>query len=63
MPEVLRVAPDYSNAAGLSRYGWQAVRDAQCEDIIEKLLADGKLYAHMWEEYNKSVHWKVGVQA
>lgn len=29
----------------------------------EKLLADGKLYAHMWEEYNKSVHWKVGVQA
>lgn len=35
--EVLRVAPDYSNAAGLSRYGWQALRDAQCEDIIEKL--------------------------
>ena len=132
MQEVLRVAPDYSNAAGLSRYGWQTLRDAQCEDIIEKLpeevdtvigssgtyvsggeaqriaialsrlskgktvimiahrlstvssadricvlqegkivesgsheklLADEKLYAHMWEEYNKSVHWKVGVQA
>ena len=26
----------------------------------EKLLANGGVYAHMWEEYNKSVNWKVG---
>ena len=26
----------------------------------ETLLAQGSLYAHMWEEYNKSVSWKVG---
>ena len=26
----------------------------------ETLLAQGGLYAHMWEEYNKSVSWKVG---
>ena len=25
------------------------------------LLEKQELYAHMWEEYNKSVHWKVGV--
>lgn len=25
------------------------------------LLEKQGLYAHMWEEYNKSVHWKVGV--
>ncbi len=27
----------------------------------EALLEKQGLYAHMWEEYNKSVHWKVGV--
>lgn len=27
----------------------------------EVLLEKQGLYAHMWEEYNKSVHWKVGV--
>ena len=26
----------------------------------EALLTQGGLYAHMWEEYNKSVSWKVG---
>ena len=26
----------------------------------EELLAQNGLYAHMWEEYNKSVSWKVG---
>ena len=26
----------------------------------ETLLAQGGLYAHMWEAYNKSVSWKVG---
>ena len=26
----------------------------------EKLLVNGGVYAHMWEEYNKSVNWKVG---
>ena len=25
-----------------------------------ELLEKGGLYAHMWEEYNKSVRWKVG---
>ena len=34
-------------------------------DIVEQgnhetLLAQGGLYAHMWEAYNKSVSWKVG---
>lgn len=26
----------------------------------EKLLADGGIYTHMWNEYNKSVNWQVG---
>ncbi len=26
----------------------------------EKLLGNAGVYAHMWEEYNKSVNWKVG---
>ena len=26
-----------------------------------ELAGSGGLYAHMWEEYNKSVNWKVGV--
>ena len=26
----------------------------------EILLEQNGLYAHMWEEYNKSVSWKVG---
>lgn len=26
----------------------------------EKLLSQNRIYAHMWEEYNKSVCWKVG---
>lgn len=26
----------------------------------DNLLKENKLYAHMWEEYNKSVSWKVG---
>ena len=26
-----------------------------------ELAESGGLYAHMWEEYNKSVNWKVGV--
>ena len=26
----------------------------------ETLLAQNGLYAHMWEEYNQSVSWKVG---
>ena len=26
----------------------------------EILLGQNGLYAHMWEEYNKSVSWKVG---
>ena len=27
----------------------------------EALLSQKGIYAHMWEEYNKSVCWKVGV--
>lgn len=30
------------------------------EGTHEALLEKDGLYAHMWEEYNKSVHWKVG---
>ena len=26
-----------------------------------ELAESGGLYAHMWDEYNKSVNWKVGV--
>ena len=26
----------------------------------ETLLGNAGVYAHMWEEYNKSVNWKVG---
>lgn len=26
----------------------------------EEMLKENGLYAHMWEEYNKSVKWKVG---
>ena len=31
------------------------------EGTHETLLQENGLYAHMWEEYNKSVQWKVGV--
>ena len=26
----------------------------------DELLKSNGIYAHMWEEYNKSVNWKVG---
>ncbi len=48
-----------------------SVRDADCICVLqggeikekgshEELLARQGLYAHMWNEYNKSVSWKVG---
>ena len=30
------------------------------EGTHETLLQKNGVYAHMWEEYNKSVQWKVG---
>ena len=29
----------------------------------EELIAQSGVYAHMWEEYNKSVNWKVGASS
>lgn len=57
---VLMIAHRLSSVSGADRIC--VLKDGEIAEMgtHEKLLSDQGLYAHMWEEYNKSVCWKVG---
>ncbi len=56
---MIMIAHRLSTVAGADRIC--VLKDGRIEEqgTHEKLLEQGGLYAHMWNEYNKSVSWKV----
>lgn len=58
---VIMIAHRLSSVAGADRICVMKEGQIVEEGKHEDLLAKEGLYAHMWEEYNRSVLWKVGV--
>ncbi len=58
---VIMIAHRLSSVADADRIC--VLRDGEIAEMgtHQELTAKNGLYAHMWEEYNKSVQWKVGV--
>lgn len=58
---VIMIAHRLSSVADADRIC--VLRDGEIAEMgnHQELAAKNGLYAHMWEEYNKSVQWKVGV--
>ena len=58
---VIMIAHRLSSVSGADRICVMKEGQIVEEGKHEDLLAKEGLYAHMWEEYNRSVLWKVGV--
>lgn len=58
---VIMIAHRLSSVTGVDRV--YVLKNGQINQSGKhnELAESGGLYAHMWEEYNKSVNWKVGV--
>ena len=58
---VIMIAHRLSSVTGVDRV--YVLKNGQINQSgkHDELAESGGLYAHMWEEYNKSVNWKVGV--
>ena len=58
---VIMIAHRLSSVTGVDRV--YVLKNGQISQSGKhnELAESGGLYAHMWEEYNKSVNWKVGV--
>ncbi|MFR7630265.1 MAG: hypothetical protein ACLUZ6_06250 [Lachnospira eligens] len=58
---VIMIAHRLSSVTGVDRV--YVLKNGQINQSgkLHELAESGGLYVHMWEEYNKSVNWKVGV--
>lgn len=58
---VIMIAHRLSSVTGVDRV--YVLKNGQINQSgkHDELAESGGLYAHMWEKYNQSVNWKVGV--
>lgn len=57
---VIMIAHRLSSVVGADRICVLKAGEITEQGTHEQLLEENELYAHMWNEYNKSVSWKVG---
>ena len=57
---VIMIAHRLSSVVGADRICVLKAGEIAEQGTHEQLLEENGLYAHMWNEYNKSVSWKVG---
>lgn len=57
---VIMIAHRLSSVVGADRICVLKAGEIAEQGTHEQLLEENELYAHMWNEYNKSVSWKVG---